>query len=197
MRCIKMLGLAIAAAAILTAIVGTGAASATVLCKNEACTETYGVGTVILAEQVGKSVFKAGAETIDECSSSEIEAKVEQIGSPTSTNRNTFVRLPFSLCNVVTAVLKLGTFEVHNITGTKNGTVTSLAPELTILVKNVLTCTFSTGLGIDLGVLTKGLIPILHINAKFQKNGGGFGCPGEVTWTAEYEIKKPTPIYVG
>lgn len=97
--------------------------------------------------------------------------------------------------------LKLGTFEVHHITGTDNGTFTGIGGEVTITCSGV-SCIFALGVGTNLGTLVGGETATLSGSATVPWKEGDSskfvctGFSGTGTWTAEYEVTPPKPLYV-
>jgi hypothetical protein len=100
--------------------------------------------------------------------------------------------LSWSGCTSTVDTVATGALEVHHIEGTDNGTVTSSGTQVTVLILGK-TCTFKVT---DLGTLTGGASPVLHINATVDLVAGGFICPEHITWTATYNITEPQPLYV-
>jgi hypothetical protein len=97
--------------------------------------------------------------------------------------------------------LKPGTFEIHWITESTNGTVTSSGTEVTTICKVLgipIHCTYVTS-NTDLGTLTGGSPAKLSIsNAEIPvdvENSDGI-CPEEAKWTATYEVASPESLFV-
>lgn len=198
MRKAMLFGLMAALVAVL-GVVGAGAASATVLCKNEECTETYPVGTKMHAEQVGTSVFKNGSEVVDECSESVIEGELENAGGSTQTPAFKVQGQTWTICKGMVITVKKGVIELHVIIPKtppiKDFTITGSNGEVTIDINGV-SCNYTTAAGgTDLGIYTGGNFPSLDIKAKTKKSAGSFLCPAEVTWEAEYKATSPAPLY--
>jgi len=98
-------------------------------------------------------------------------------------------------CNQVTKTLEGGELEVHQIAGTHNGTVTAKGFKVTVVVAGV-SCVFGAGTGVDLGTLTGGAPAKLDASAVVNKVEGGFLCPADSNWTAEYTVTNHTAAYV-
>ncbi|HEX5527609.1 MAG TPA: hypothetical protein VFX44_10500 [Solirubrobacterales bacterium] len=154
MKYLKMLGLAMLAAAALMSIIGAGSASATeltcsagVMCPAETVLHGSSEGHVILDAPIGN---------ID-CQGS-LEGKTSNTGGPSETVSG--MRTSFTINNCTNAtiqVLRIGTTEVHtdpnDSTGTSgNGTVTSTGTEGTVEFAGF-HCIFATK-ETDLGTLT-------------------------------------------
>jgi hypothetical protein len=104
MNYVKALGFAVIAAAVLSAIVGAGTATATVLCKNNEsasiCNENYPSETEISSSLVSgtKAKLKTKFKTI-ECSKSTLSGITEDAGSATETVRGSVETLTLGECN--------------------------------------------------------------------------------------------------
>ena len=197
MKYLKMFGLAAVAAAAVTAAVGAGSASATVLCNNTTtfCTVKYVAPTGVEGTLIGSSVLEV-AGSINECSESTFEGEIEKNGSETETFTVKLTKWTWNCKVKNTKTIANGMFEVHHINTTDNGTVTEIGTETTTEVGGA-TCTYGTGVGIDLGTFVGGNNPILTVSVKIKKTAGGMLCPTEPTWTAEYKIARPTaPLWI-
>ena len=207
MKCLKALGLAAIAAMTLTAFPGASSASATVLCKTATTSDCassgwdYPTGTALDAslKKGTKAVLNASG-IIDECSESTVRGSTANTGGATETVRGavTVANLTWGGCTAEkTETVKGGELEIHWIPGTDNGTVT--AREIQVTVKTAgISCTYGAGTGIDLGTLAGGNPAVLSISTNVFPSGGLF-CPKEqkeVTWTAEYVVTSPTPLFV-
>lgn len=185
--------------ALILVLAGEGAASATVLCKNEACTETYPAGTLIKAELSGTAVFKSGESIFAECSHSTIEAETESGGGPTQTVAAKKQGESWSICSDTVLTVKTGVLELHAIPKTFDSVMTGRGGEITIHNTLAGSCSYATGTGITLGKYTAGdksKLPKLDITApKMKKSAGGAFCPAEMEWEAEYLASSPVPVY--
>jgi hypothetical protein len=197
MKYIKMLGLAVVAAAAVMAFIGAGTASATVLCKTATnpCTEKHGDVT-IHGTLVGSATLESGSEVLDTCTASMIHGKVEQTGSATSTVSGKISELTWGSCTNPTTTVTLGSLEIHHIAGTNNGTLTAIGTEVTVSGIFGVSCTYGAGTGLDLGTVKGGSPSIITISTKVKKTAGSFVCPSEPTWTAEYKVTEPSPLFV-
>lgn len=192
MKHLKMLGLASIAAVALTAFVGSGTASATVICKTEpvahVCPEgwDYPAGTEGLASLKGTGTIETlGGAVLDTCSAGTIRGTSGNTGSATETVKGTGTALTFgspeSPCTKTTDTLNIGAGEVHWIPGTNNGTLTASNVEVTV---NTIfgTCVYGTGASLDLGTAIGGT-ETLTINTIVPKIGGNATCPAETRIT--------------
>jgi hypothetical protein len=202
MKYLKALGIAAVAAMVLTAFLGASSASATVLCKTTStpCGAEwhYSTGTEIHAtlKPGTKAIFSASG-IIGECSESTIASKTTNTGSASETvdGKIEKEKLTWGSCTAEkTETVKGGLLEIHWIPGTDNGTVTMREVEWTSKSAGI-SCTYGAGEGIDLGTLTGGAESTISVNTIVNVTGG-FLCPKTVTWTAEYVVTSPTPLFV-
>ena len=189
MKYLKMLGLAAVAAMALMAF-GAGSASATKLCTvaTEPCPNAD--VTSIHAELVGEAVLETKEGTVlNKCKKSTISGDVTNgaTGSPAS---GPVTVLTFGECERTVDVIKLGSMDVNNISGTFNGTVTVTGTEVTSQTPFG-TCVFTAT---NLGTLLGGAPAKMSINALVNRTSGL--CPAEVRWTAEYKVTSPSALYV-
>jgi hypothetical protein len=202
MKYLKMLGLAVVAAAALMAFVGAGTASATTLAiggvaQNKAVTleATLLPGTsALLKDEFGT--------TTDTCLSSTVEGTTENRVSPETTRFTGAVvggkinTLDFTQCTHTTTVLAPGSLHVTWISGTDNGTVTSIGAEVTVQSTFFgASAVCKTGEGTDIGTLTGKTLTtehaIMDINAKIN-----CGILGSSSWTGTYKVTSPTGLSV-
>ncbi|MGN6276423.1 MAG: hypothetical protein ACTHNP_10940 [Solirubrobacterales bacterium] len=203
MKHLKTLGLALVAAAALTAIAGAGTASATVLCKNnlntETCSEKYPVGTVGVASLTGTGVMETLAGTvINTCTSSTAKETLQNEGSATTTvaGKVAAAALSWSGCTSPVNVLAGGEAELHWISGTDNGTITAKGFEVTTTLSGV-SCTYGLGSTMkDWGVVVGGAPGSLEVNSVVKKVAGSFACPAEARLTGKYVNTEPKAAYV-
>jgi len=202
MKNLKMLGLALVAAAALMALVGAGTASATVICKNnlntEKCSEPYPVGTEGTASlKAGTSALieTLGGTVMNTCTESTVKSTIKVAGSATSTVESGTSTLTFAKCTNPVVVLKPGSAVLHWITGTDNGTLTTVGTEVTS-VTQFGSCVYGTGPSLDAGVTEGGNPGRIKLSVAVPKVGGGFACPAEARVTAEYTATSPTNAWV-
>jgi hypothetical protein len=210
MKYIKMLGLAAVAAAALTAFLGAGTASATVLCETNAtsnCGAAWHVnGNTNLVFSAETSIALRGplGIIISTCTASTVEG-LTTTGSSGTTVSGNITKLTFENCNRATTVSSstTGSLEVHHLAGTDNGTVTS--SDTTVLIHEVpspfpSTCAYLTN-ATDIGTLTgkdhPGNLtlgtPTFDIAATIPTETSG--CPNG-TWEGKYKYTGITPFNV-
>lgn len=203
MKHLKTLGLALIAAATLTAVAGAGTASATVLCKNnlntEKCSEKYPVGTVGVASLTGSGVMETpGGTLINTCTSSTVKETLQNEGSATTTvaGKVAASAISWSGCTTPVTVLAGGEAELHWISGTDNGTLTAKGFEVTMSLSGV-SCTYGLGSTMkDWGVIVGGAPGNLEVNSIVKKVAGSFACPTEARLTGKYINTEPAAGYV-
>lgn len=209
MKYLKMLGLAAVAAMAVMAFIGAASASATVLCENTPaagtdCTNPVANGTSIdFSVEKGTSAILTGpfGEVIDTCTESTAKGPITNPGSTTATVAGSLEAaaggtLTFGNCTKVTTVVTGGTIEVHHITGTDNGTVTSSGA--TVIIHGTLfgECAFKTS-NTEIGTITgrsaTGAQPTFDIKAILpaEKSKSGVTCPNGV-WEGSYEYTNTT-----
>lgn len=207
MKYLKILGLAAVAAAAVMAFAGT--ASATIL-TSPANTQLP-AGTEINSHLVekGKAVLKAEFGEVV-CEESVVEGKTSNAGGATETVKGSISSLSFTKCNCEVKVLANGELEIHSIAGTDNGTLTGKGTEVTTSCPSVFGqqhCIWSTttkaGGATDLGTLvgsktgTEETAKLKAENAQITHIGGtSFLCGEFGSWTAEYEVTTPKPLFV-
>lgn len=201
MKYLKMLGLAAVAAAALMAFVGAGTASASVICSTTTtpCGSPWANGTVMEFSLVGTAKLTGAGVTLDTCTGGGVKGKLTN-GSSTTTASGAIESLTWGPCTSTTDTTQLCSLEVHNISGTSNGTVTaggSKACKVTINTPLFGSCVYSTGTSaIDLGTLTEGKSSgntpdaTLHVNTTVVLDSGP--CPSTAGWEATYVLTAPT-----
>jgi hypothetical protein len=210
MKYVKMLVLAVAAAAALAAFIGGSMASATVLCSEPGtgsptgttcpANKAYVTGTEIHAilDPGTKSVTTTSFLNI-ECTSSTLAGKTGGEGSATETVSITLETVTFGGCNCPVTILEKGTLEIHWIEGSHNGTVTSTGLEETVNCSTIfgtVHCIVRTG-ATDLGTLTGGNPATLDItSADIPRTSTNALCDETYNWDAKYEITTPRPLFV-
>jgi hypothetical protein len=205
MKNLKMLGLAVVAAAALMAFLGAGTASATVICKNNlsttACSEKYPVGTkgtASLAAGSSALLETTGGTVLDTCTGSKIESSISDAGSATTTVKSGVSTMTFTGCTVSTVVINGGSAELHWISGTDNGTLTTFNTEVTVNTGFFGACTYGApSTGIDVGTTVGGNPGSMMLSTVFplRKNESGL-CPSEARFTGKYVATSPTNAWV-
>jgi hypothetical protein len=211
MKPLKALSLLIGVAAAFLIVAGGGVASATVLCTSTAtpcpAEKLEGTGTEVkLQLKAGTQsvlVFPSGKIT---CSGSTIRGKTTSAGGSTSTVSFPVETLTFESCTCAGGLMSITTlkrpaYEIHSIAGTDNGTVTDTGTQMTYSCPSLgISCAYGVASGaVDIGTLTGGASPFLDVSAKLPRlamDSAQFICGETATWTAEYEVVKPKPLYV-
>jgi len=208
MKHLKMLGLALAAAAAVMAFIGAASASATVICENNqtfVCTSKQSVGTIhsfsLVKESTGTLVTTGGNLEMT-CSGSTVQSELVNAGSATTTPVTQFksAGLAWSGCTNTVKSITGGEGEVHNVSGTDNGTGTLKGIAVTTLVGG-LDCAYGAGTGIDLGVFKPGVEGkdgIINLNIVIQRNSEHSSpfCAQDMRYLASYTQTTTTPIYI-
>lgn len=207
MKYAKMLALAAVAASALMAFIGAGTASASTLCsttvKPGACPEAqkWPKGTILdfsLSPETSAELRETGAPdgntaVIDTCKTSTVKGELTNAGSATETATGKITELTWGSCSFPTKTVLNGKLEIHQITGTSNGTVTADGiTEVTINTILFGSCIYTVESGKSIGDLTEGNPAIFHANAVAHKTAGAASaCPTTSEWTATYTLTSP------
>jgi hypothetical protein len=210
MKHLKMLGLAVVAAAAFMAVIGAGTASATELCTTATtpCSGTmYQPGTRIDAMlETGTNAVLTTSITTVTCTASTVNGETTSTGGATTTAVTGKISgLTFTGCTrtggeacTVTSVA-LGNVSV---TGGAASTTAKFNFNLTsktsahVVCGFFINCTFYTESATLAGQnQTTGMPTIKAENIVLKKEPEGI-CPETATWTAAYEVTEPTPLYV-
>ena len=197
MKNLKLIGIAMAAALACFAAVGAGPAGATVLCKTSAkpCTEDYGAGTKFAAQLPFEMDMRWTKEPGgDTCFFSSLSGETSNTGGAGSRVIVPLSKLSWTSCGGTWETLKAGTLEIEIA---KEGNANPVRLKGTEFRSGG--CTYSTGTGIQAGILTNSgfgaVAPRLWINATVAWVSGGL-CSPWARWEAIYEVTAPTPLYV-
>ena len=206
MKFLKMFSLAAVAAAALTALLGVGSASATVLCQTNMTTGCaansldYNAGTIIDLSLTGSLVLETlGDEPLKTCTGSTIKGKTTNTGSATETVKGVIEQFTLAGCTKPAIVVKNGEFEIHHVTGQHgagNGTLTLRNVEITTDGIFGTSCIYGSRTGLNMGVIKGGNPASIGISTVMPRIAGGFLCPAEARLTATYDITSPIPAYV-
>ncbi|HEX5592398.1 MAG TPA: hypothetical protein VFX35_03510 [Solirubrobacterales bacterium] len=201
MKNMKMLGLCLALAVAVMAF-GAGTASATKLCSvnTSPCPagNTYGKGTSIKTQLVAgtKSVMSSGFVTIT-CTESTMSGKTTNEGGAGAVTGEissvTWKSCTSGLGACTTSALK--TPWSAEITGSGgNGTmnVKGAAGKFTC---GGTTCEYEAS-KVSLSVSGGNPAKAKASNVSFTKIGGGFLCSSTASWTSEYEVTSPKPLFI-
>ncbi len=204
MKHAKLFGLCLLGVVAAMAVMGVGTASATKLCSENKTPcpagSTVKTGSAIKAQLVAgtKSVFTTSLLVV-ECSESTIEGKTTNEGGSGAA-----VPVKGEITSVVWKSCKagggsctaaaLGLPWTSEVTGSEgNGTMTVLKSggKFTCTV----TCEYEAA---SLATSATGGNPaVIKANkASLKKKGGSFLCPSTATWTSEYEVTTPKPLFV-
>jgi hypothetical protein len=168
-------------------------ASATTVTSPSGTTYT---GT-IKAESEG-AIELHGPFTTVRCNKSSIEGEVEKHGAGVTAGGNVSA-LTYSECNFPVTVLKNGALEVHNISGTSNGTLTSSGAEITIAtsIGNCIFTTTSTDIGTLTDSSTTGGNATLDTGGfSIPRTGHTFFCGSSGQLTGNYNVTTPSTLYL-
>lgn len=205
MKDFRTLGLATVAAALM-AIVGAGSASATVLCTTAPtkgiCPGGFAYTGEIHAVSVEKPTLTTTFQTI-ECSESTVRLSSETEGDATSTVGGLVEILTFTECNCTFfVVIKKGVLEIHSISGSTNGTLTSEGMTITAQCNSLfgkVHCIYRTVFA-DLGTLTStgttGGTAAIDTTVETERESTNGLCDQEAVWHVKYKITTPDTLYV-
>ena len=198
MKYVKMLGLLALAATALFAFAATASATTVTSPKGTVYTSTISGATeghAILHDTSGLGI------TI-ECNGG-VSGTVSSHGAGV-TAAGSISSLTWTNCtnNWAVTTLKTGSLEVHNISGTENGTLTSSGAEVTTKQSTSgLHCIYSTS-ATDIGTVTSSTVTggnaTLDIAATINRTGGSSGilCGSKGTWTGSYKATTPATLYI-
>ena len=195
MKQLKMLGLAVVAAAALTAFVGAGTASAeTTLCEGAGGSGCLAAGATIKAKLKSGTEAKLTGSFPVNCTGSSIEDK---IGTATTPSGSVEAKnLTWSGCNAETvSTVTGGTMQIHHDVN-NNGTLT-IKGFVVHIKKFGFDCYYG---GEITGTLTAGTPAIIDITTNVTRSdvhpSDAFGCPLNAEWHAEYEVTSPKSLAV-
>lgn len=204
MKHLKILGLCLAAALAVMALVGAGSASATRLCAENVTPcpagSTYKKGTSIKAQlpSKGVSVMASGFVTI-ECTSSTMSGKTTSDGG----GAGVAVSGEISSVTWKNCTSNLGSCTASALKTPWSASVTGSGGSGTMTVSNAagkftcggVTCEYEAK---SASVSATGGNPamIKASGVSFSKIGGSFLCSSSATWTSEYEVTSPKPLFL-
>lgn len=203
MRYLKIGGALVLAVLALTALVGAGSASATVLCNNntstEACSGTYGkvkIGMKLVKNGLFVIAWESGT-VMTECAISSTKDVITEPGGA-----KLRVAFPVELagytykeCSRPTEPITGGTYEIEYIDKTDNGRL--LVSEFQVRVETIFgPCTWISGKEAEVGTIVGGTpATVVFNNVPLTKKSGGPLC-GNVVMRGTYELTEPKPLYV-
>lgn len=195
MRYIKVLSLAAIAAAALMASVAGGSASATVICTATPsagfhCVAREENGQTLDASVETSTLWKTGGgTTIATCTAGTIKLVISNEGNTAQTVSGVYEEHTKSGCTTTVKILANGTWEIHHIPGTDNGTLTSTGTETTISFLGV-SCIFKTN-NTQVGTLTGGNPATIDASGSIPSSTGGF-CPTAALTSGAYKFTTPS-----
>lgn len=195
MKYLKMLGLAAIAAVAAMAIVGAGTASADEVCTdkpvNNMCPEGKLI-TTIEASQVGTgSLETTGGTTLVTCAAGDIHISVTNQGTGVDPITGNIEELEFTECSNTVDTLSTGTLNATHTGEGTSGKLTALGSEVTVAGIFGASCVYGASGALEIGT-TSGTT--LTVNAIVPRLSGGFSCPADTRWTAEFEITNHTEV---
>lgn len=211
MKRLKTLGLAAVAALALTALLGAGAASATVLCNNatKPCSLKYPLGTKIhMVLKSGTTFTKTTddrTKVIDHCRSPTFQLSTSNVGGAAETVSAETKAVYYSECTYPNTVLALGAVEFHYDEKTGNTLVTGKSTTITERISTfggliVHHCWYGYGAGTTIGTLTQPEGPlsdtVFHMSATISFIEGNPTCAASVRWEGTFTVVSPVPLYV-
>ncbi|HKF82440.1 MAG TPA: hypothetical protein VKB23_05720 [Solirubrobacterales bacterium] len=195
---LKMLGLIALAATAVMAFAATASATTATSPKGTVYTST------VTASTEGHAILhdKSGLGITPECNGTLAGSIAEDgVGKAIGIKVTT---LGWSNCtnNWALTTLKAGLVQIHSVSGSENGTVTSTGLEVTGKQSTTgLHCIWSTNVT-DIGFLTSststGGNATIDMSGTLKRTGGSSGifCGEEASWTGSYKITTPTTFYV-
>lgn len=202
MKHLKILGMAVVAAAALMAFVGASTASADVLCTTnttEACATGWRVTKLQASLTSGtKAILETtGGETLVTCTESTVEG-ADTEGSETHEPGGAITALTWGGCSSTTDTITKGKLSVETV-DLGGGKFTHRVKGFEVVVTtNIagISCSYGTGTGITIGDLTVGSPAEIDANAEPTKVAGGFLCPSATKWTATYKVTNHTGVWI-
>jgi hypothetical protein len=204
MKHLRLIGLAGVVAMAAIEIGGAGTASATVLCKatESPCSETNLIkkNAEFHADLEGRSVFSLTTGYIFEsCTGGTLAAGLSSQGGAAATVIVATAASSWTWTGCEAggvSATAFGELEIHHIAGTDNGTVTAkgFGFKFTSLGSECVYVPASVG---ELGLVTGGASPKIHINSVFVESKENLSCIPDLVWKATYKITKPALFYVG
>jgi hypothetical protein len=201
MKHLKILGLGLMAAVALMAFVGAGTASATVLEKGGGVKMT--AGEEIDASMEGTAILESGVTTMG-CSEGSGRSMIENPGGAEATVSGTTLSVALPNCGCGSNEVTNGTFEVHSIPGTSNGTLTGSGFTWTMNCNSPFgkyVCRYITGTNKDFGTLTgsnsTGSTATVDISTTLTKEEPSSGlCYEVIAFRATYVVTAPDVLNV-
>ena len=207
MNQLKALGLAAIAATALLAILGSGTASATQLCRSASTPcpsgDTYGSGTLVSGSLTAatEAVLTTNIDTV-KCASSAVQMTTTSAGGTGVGLTASLTGLTFTSCKdsfgtscTVKSVNLPYTSQFFNGGASAELQITSASGAgASVVCGSLINCTFTTK---DTVLAVEGAATPPTVTAtKASLNRSGGICPSTSTWTAKYNLTAPTPMMV-
>jgi hypothetical protein len=179
----------------LALLVGWGwasSASATVLCKTAGtpCSGgTYGKGTIIEASLKAGTSWSVTADKTRSCEEATIKGEVTSAPGTTGTPvTGTVTSMKVGKCSGVVEVTKTGTFSIASTA--KGGKLTLEGFEINL---GGGVCFYGGPATTD---LTAGAMASISASTGLTKISGTSICPATASWSAQYTVTAPEPLYL-
>jgi hypothetical protein len=184
--------LVLASIAAVLSLGGASAASATVLCKTAGtpCSGgTYGKGTIIEASLKTGTTWSVTADKTRTCEEATIKGEVTSAPGTTGTPvTGTVTSMKVGKCSGVVEVTKAGTFSIASTA--KGGKLTLEGFEINL---GGGVCFYGGPATTD---LTAGAMASISANTGLTKISGTSICPTTASWSAQYTVTAPEPLYL-
>jgi len=146
-----------------------------------------------IAESEGEQLYKV------ECTGAEFKGKTTTTGGSSQTVETAFSSQILSSCNCSFATLQLAKMKFNWTSGTMNASVRTTGLEYSFTCQTIfgpITCAY--GGEIKEGITLTGGNPALLTfkEAPVPKTSGTFLCGTQAKLSVEFEVVKPTPLYV-
>jgi hypothetical protein len=212
MRYVKMLGLAVVAAAALAVFFGASSASASTICaKNSTPCKTTAEGMHLTGTEIKasvktgtKAILKAGIFTV-ECGEGTAEIITTNTGTAAENLKGNLSELTFAACGKANVTVESPlTAKKTTAAGTLSHTAGTMDGKLTVgagvKVKIELlgeTCFYGGPVNEKLTVIGGEPATMKAEKAKIERlAGSGPFCANPATWEAEYSVTSPTALFV-
>jgi len=203
MKYLKMLGLAVVAALVLSALAGAGTASATVLCKEDPipkspCGSDFPSGTVIKGQLPAgvSNLWRRSGKVIDTCTAATLVGVTSNTGGFSSSVFVPLSSLTWTGCTTTREVLKPGTLEI-SYTGATETVGTLKLKEIQFKEAG---CTYGYGsTPVHVGRMKKSATALSPATFEIEATFGpisGFPCFESVELESFYSLTAPLPLYV-
>ncbi len=205
MKYLKMLGLAVVAAAALMAFVGAGTASADELCTTAAnaenmCPTGNKITEIHASLTKGKSsvLENTEGETIVTCTAGTVKGKITSGNETKKTSMSGAIEAltwgeAGTTCSLPTTTTVKGILDASSGGG---GATAVKATETQVTINTIFfgSCVYGAGTGLNLGSIASGG-NTLSINAVVNKISGGALCPETSKWTAEFTVTNHNKVF--